>query len=143
MIIRKARSKDSRDIAEIYREVYTEKPYNEKWNLAALVKEIRDELKYMDIYVAGIQKKVVGFIIFYDYPWDRGRRGYIEDIGVLKEYRGHGIAGGLFKKAEQVMKKKGVSKVLLDVNLESKALRLYEKIGYKKSGYVQMEKRLK
>lgn len=143
MIIRKARSADSRDIAEIYREVYTEKPYNERWNLSALVKEIKDELHYMDIYVAGIQKKVVGFIIFYDYAWDRGRRAYIEDIGVLKEYRGQGIAGSLIKKAEHVLKKKGVSKMILDVNLESKALKLYEKIGYKKSGYIQMEKRLK
>jgi ribosomal protein S18 acetylase RimI-like enzyme len=143
MIIRKASSKDLKQVAEIYAEVYSEGPYHEKWDSKMVAKKTKESLNDLIIYVAEIQKKIVGFIIFYDFMWDRGKRAYIEDMGVLKEYRGQGIASKLFKKAEEVLRKKGVSKIILDVSTKSKALKLYERIGYKKSGYVQMEKRLK
>jgi ribosomal protein S18 acetylase RimI-like enzyme len=143
MIIRKARSKDIKQVAEIYREVYSEEPYYENWDSKALAKKTRHALNDLIIYVAEVKKRAVGFIIFYDFDWDRGKRAYIEDVGVLKEFRGQGIAGKLFKKAEEVLKKRKVSKIILDVSTKSRALNLYEKIGYKKSGYIQMEKRLK
>ena len=144
MKIRKAEKRDLRAIAKIYRQVYSEKPYNEKWPDKYLITRINEIFHQMKSYVAEIKGQIVGFIFFYDYMWAKGRRGYISDLGVINKFRGMGIATKLMKKAEDILKKRGVERIKLNVYTDAtSALRLYQKLEYKKTREVKMEKRLK
>ena len=98
----------------------------------------------MKSYVAEIKGQIVGFIFFYDYMWAKGRRGYISDLGVINKFRGMGIATKLMKKAEDILKKRRVERIKLNVYTDATfVLRLYQKLGYKKTREIKMEKRLK
>lgn len=61
------------------------------------------------------------------------RRGFTEDIGTLKEYRGRGIAQALIVRGLQQFKDMGLTEAELAVDAENAtgALRLYEKLGYR------------
>jgi len=142
MKIRKAKEGDLPEIAKLYKESYSEKPYNEKWTDKSVSARLGDLFSWTKIYVAVIDKKIIGFIIFYSFLWDTGNKGYIEDLGVDKKYRNKGIAKKLMEKAEIELKKLGVKKILLDVNIKSLAINLYKKIDYKKTDYIKMEKKI-
>ncbi len=142
MIIRKANSRDSKGIAEIYRRVYSEAPYHEKWSKKTALERVRDELEDGKIYVAEVEKKVAGFIAFSTYEWFDGKWGYIDDFAILKEYRGRGIGKMLMKKVEEDLRKAKVKVIDLRVHKKAKAFNMYKKLKYKENGYVDMEKKL-
>ncbi len=66
------------------------------------------------------------------------------DISLLPEYRGHGIGGGLIRNLIEQCDKDKVA-VRLQVLKTNPAARLYERLGFRKTGedelYFQMEKR--
>jgi len=142
MIIRKANSKDLKQIAEIYKEVYSEAPYHEKWNKKMALERVRDELEDGKIYIAEVEKKVAGFIAFSTYEWFDGKWGYIDDFAMLKEYRGMGIGKMLMKKAEDDLRKAKARVIDLRVHKKAKAFNMYKKLKYKENGYIDMEKKL-
>jgi ribosomal protein S18 acetylase RimI-like enzyme len=142
MIIRKAKSGDLKDIAEIYRKAYSESPYYEKWNRKMALERVRDELEDGKIYVAEVEKKIAGFIAFSTYEWFDGRWGYIDDFAMLKEYRGRGIGKMLMKKVEDDLRKTGVRTIDLRVHRKAKAFNMYKKLKYKENGYIDLEKKL-
>ncbi len=142
MKIRRAKEGDLLEIAKLYKESYSEKPYNEKWIDKNVSARLGDLFSWTKIYVVVIDKKIIGFIIFYSFLWDTCNKGYIEDLGVDKKYRNKGIAKKLMEKAEIELKKLGVKKILLDVNIKSLAINLYKKIDYIKTDYIKMEKKI-
>jgi len=62
--------------------------------------------------------------------------GWISDLGVLREWRGQGIAEALLSRAFNAFYQKGSKKVVLEVDTDSQtgALGLYEKVGMKPIG---------
>lgn len=142
MKIVKIKEKDIGELAEVYGKVYSEKPYNEKWNKNTLFKKIKDML-WMRGYVAVVNRKIVGFIFFYEYNWSKGKKGYIEELGVLKEFRDKGIAKKLMAKAEQELRRDGIKEIYLDARTDSKAIKIYYKWGYKKANIIKLKKKLK
>jgi len=62
------------------------------------------------------------------------------DLVVKKEYRNLGIGTTLIKTVEKFAKERGCVAIKLDVNIENQnAIRLYEKLGYKKISYIMMK----
>jgi len=62
------------------------------------------------------------------------------DLVVKKEYRHIGIGTSLIKNVEKFAKEKGCSAIKLDVNVENEnAIKLYEKLGYKKVSFIMMK----
>lgn len=61
------------------------------------------------------------------------KRGFTEDIGTLKEYRGRGIAQALITRGLRQFHDLGFTEAALDVDTENGtgALKLYEKLGYR------------
>ena len=60
-----------------------------------------------------------------------GRKGWINRLAVLPEFRGRGIAGNLVRKAEEALRKTGImitACLILDDNTPS--IRLFESEGY-------------
>ncbi|MCX8184837.1 MAG: ribosomal protein S18-alanine N-acetyltransferase [Sulfolobales archaeon] len=61
------------------------------------------------------------------------RQGHVVSIAVLPEFRRRGIATALMVYAMDSMKKREVSEVYLEVRVSNEsAIRLYEKLGFKK-----------
>ncbi|MGC8600193.1 MAG: GNAT family N-acetyltransferase [Nitrososphaeria archaeon] len=62
------------------------------------------------------------------------------DLVVKKEYRNIGIGTSLIKDVEKFAKEKGCVAIKLDVNAENEnAIKLYEKLGYKKVSFIMMK----
>jgi len=144
MKIRKAKRDDLKQIVRVYNDVFSEKPYNEKWNNKNLMPKILEILKNQRVYVAEINNKIIGFISFYDFIGSEGKIGCIFELGVDKKYRNREVGIILVKKAEEELKKSGCKMVLLDVNKKTPAIKFYKRIGYTNlDEYVKMMRILK
>ena len=113
----------------------------ETWNKAGLSirvkgreskESIRKELKFVGAYFIGAfdkskEEQPIGLVIAnYD-----GRRGWINRIAVLPEYRRRGVASALIDKAEEFLKKKGAKVIAALIDKSNNSSRkLFEKHGY-------------
>lgn len=142
--IKKATTKDFKKIAEISKKEYSKKPYNEKWTEVTALKKIKEYHKFCKIYVTVFKKEIVGFIIFYDYPYENGREGFIEEIVIDSKYQDNGFGRTLLNFVENYLKKKKMKSVTLLSNTKSKAFNIYKKRKYKHfKNLVYMKKKLK
>lgn len=69
----------------------------------------------------------------YEQDWSEGhRQGYTDELGVLREYRGRGIARAMLLESMRRFAADGMDEASLgvDTHNESGALRLYESLGY-------------
>ncbi|MDD4984054.1 MAG: GNAT family N-acetyltransferase [Candidatus ainarchaeum sp.] len=65
---------------------------------------------------------------------------YVSQLNVLKDYRRNGIASKLLKKLLSVAKQKKIKLIYLNIVSTNKpAIRLYEKLGFKKTGCVKKQ----
>lgn len=140
MIIREAKEMDLKEIAVLFKEVYSELPYNENWTDKNALKKINDYHKFDKILIASEDNKIIAFIIYHEIIWDNHSNIFIDEIGVDKDYRGEGIAKNLLKNVEEYAKSNGFSKIELVSNMKSNAFQLYKKIGYEETNCKLMEK---
>jgi len=83
--------------------------------------------------VAKIDSAIVGFIIGMIHIERNALAGHILTIDVSPPYRRRGIAQMLLQKIEEIFKEKGVKSCRLEVREDNiAALRLYQKLGYKR-----------
>lgn len=143
MKIRKAKKTDIKQIAGIYKKIYSEKPYLEKWKEGILIAKINENIHWQKVLVVEINKKIEGFIIAYTFHWFDGLRGYIEDFGINPKCQKRGFGKKLFNEMSSQLEREGVKKILLDVNKKAKVFKFYKKEGYKKTDYIKLEKTLK
>lgn len=57
--------------------------------------------------------------------------GFIYELFVLEEFRGNGISKRLIETGIEHLRQKGYSEVRLNVYAENRAIKLYEKLGFK------------
>ena len=88
------------------------------------------------IYVAEDNQKIVGFItgeILSKKEWYTVQLGTINNLFVLEEYRGKGIGKKLMETMMDAFKEKGINNFeLYALNNNENALKLYEKLGFRK-----------
>ena len=89
------------------------------------------------IFLARIKDEPVGYLSFGIYPEDNkflGRkRGVLQSLGVLKNFRGQGIAKKLMIKGMEYLKAKGMeeAELFVDDANPTESFKLYEKLGFK------------
>ena len=143
MRVRKAKKQDIKKVAEIFRAEFKHPPFKEKWSEKDALKKAKEYFKEQHIFVAEIEKQVVGFLIGKTFFWYDGIRGYIDEFVVLKKFQGQGIGKALMKEFEDYLKKKGAKKIGLFTGKKAKAYKIYKKWGFKFEDFVYMEKKLK
>ena len=80
--------------------------------------------------VSALTGETVGFLVAC--CCDIARRGIILRVAVHPDYQGQGIATQLLEDSFDVLKKKDLDEVELDVDIvKNGAIRLYEKLGFK------------
>jgi len=88
--------------------------------------------------VAKTNGKIVGFIIGMIHIERNALVGHILTVDVSPSHRRRGIAQRLLQKLEEIFKEKGVKSCRLEVREDNiAALKLYQKLGYKKIGKLE------
>ncbi|MHC4155865.1 MAG: GNAT family N-acetyltransferase [Planctomycetota bacterium] len=98
---------------------------------------LKEGIEKLEMYVAVNEHSgCVGYIwfapskMFYKFP-------YVRQIAVRQEYRGQGIGKKLLSFAEEAVFKDSPRLFLTVTDFNSRAKRLYEKLGYKEVGLVE------
>ena len=142
MKIRKAKQKDAGEIAEILMKESAKKPYNEKYTIKTALKEVKDLFK-KEIYIAMIEKEIVGFIASNVTP-DNKEKVYIRELWLKPKYQKRGIGKILMNFIEDLYKKKGVKTMRVVAKRKAGAFNFYKRINYYEyKELVFMEKRLR
>lgn len=92
---------------------------------------------------AEVNNELIGFILGSASGWEYGipeNIGWIDTIGVKKEYQRKGIARLLFNEMVSMFKKVGVDTVYVFVNWrDQELLQFFEKMGFKKGEMINLE----
>ena len=143
MIIRKAKIKDLKDIAEIFRIESSKPPYNKRRTSKKALKEMLWDFKNKDIYVSILDEEIVGFVMV---QRDSGIKNqlWINELWISKEYQSKGIGRKIMNEIERIYRKKGVKIFELVAHTQKGgALNFYKKINYKiDSSMVFMKKKI-
>ena len=84
------------------------------------------------IFCAIENKSVVGTITINIYTQKELKKGYITNLGVVKKFRGYGVASNLIEHVYNYAKEN--SCVEISLNCESDMISFYEKFGFNISG---------
>jgi GNAT superfamily N-acetyltransferase len=138
--IRRATSADASGILECLRDAF--EPYRERYTAEAFedtvltTETVQERLASMSIFVAvTAEGKIVGTISCSRTSEDEGR--HLRGMAVLEEWRGQGVAWQLLDAAESELRARGCHRITLDTTEPlTRAIRFYEKNGYRWSGKV-------
>ena len=103
-------------------------------------------IKNEEIYIAKVDKEIVGYIIFNikekENPSMRYRKQLnIDAICVDEKYRGKGIGTKILESIKEIAKTRGCTDLYLTVNQENEnAIKVYEKFGFKVKNIAYMMK---
>ena len=90
--------------------------------------------------------KVIGFILGTASGWEYGipeNVGWIDTIGVTKEWQGKGVSQMLFKEISSILKKVGVDTIYVFVDWKKwDLLQFFEKIGFKRGDMINLEMKI-
>ena len=143
MKIRKGTKNDLKKIANIMRTEFAKPPFKYKAPLNSVLKSLRFYFKIGEIYVASINQKIIGVIIFKEEQFWDGRVILIEDLAIDEKFKKQGIGKGLMNYVETYAKKRKAKFIGLITNKKSKAVKFYKKFGYKmKKDRIIMEKKI-
>lgn len=124
------------DIAECNTIILTSEPWKTlKFTKKEAKASLLDGIKNGKAIVAEINKKVIGFIVFYPkgaFPLG----GYIKLLGVHENFRGVGIGKELMERAEKVIFKHSKNSFLLVSSFNKHAQKFYYSLGYRKVGKI-------
>jgi len=92
---------------------------------------------------AEIGGKVVGFILGKASGWEYGipeNVGWIDTIGVKKEWQGKGISQTLFKEMYDMFRKVGVDTIYIFVDWKKwDLLKFYDRMGFQRGNMINLE----
>jgi RimJ/RimL family protein N-acetyltransferase len=87
------------------------------------------------IFVAEIDKKLVGYLVVIGGSAKRNKHSCYLVIGILKEFRGKGIGTKLFEELQRWARERNIHRLELTVVTQNEAaLALYTKMGFKMEG---------
>jgi len=153
MEIRKANKKDFGKLLEliiqntkynIKLDKMTLKPQKLNWESLEEIKKTESEELKKDfrnskkkIFVAVLEEKIIGFIkisFLGKNPYIKTKRGEIDELFVLEDYRKKGIGKALIKKGFFLFKSKEIKLISISVISNNiPTLKIYEKLGFKES----------
>ncbi|HIP36898.1 MAG TPA: GNAT family N-acetyltransferase [Crocinitomix sp.] len=131
VIIRTAKPQDMQAVNDLIHELAVyEKAADQHINTAEqLIEDGFGKHKVFDCIVAELNKKVIGFALFYtSYSTWKGKCLYLEDFLVTEKLRGQGIGKLLFDEVYRIAKKRKVGRFEWQVlNWNTPAINFYKK----------------
>ncbi len=103
----------------------------------------RAETSGVPSLAAEVDNRMIGFILGSASGWEYGipeNVGWIDTLGVVKQYQNKGIARLLFKEMASMFKKVGVNRIYVFVNWKDwDLLRFFDKMGFKRGDMINFE----
>ncbi|HBO16636.1 MAG: N-acetyltransferase GCN5 [Candidatus Moranbacteria bacterium GW2011_GWE2_35_2-] len=134
--------KDINSIINLFLEVMTNAPYNEKWNQETAKGELVEIFNNGKgfCFIATEDEKNIGFIFSRIQPWEDGNHLIIEYIVVDPSLRKNGVGTALFRETEKIARNKDIKNFHLISHRQSMAKDFWEKQGFKMQGIIEMSK---
>ncbi len=143
MEIRNAKRGDLKEVVNIFMIGSKKRPFLQKWTKKNVTNDFNSFLKKKELWVAVLDKKIIGFIIA-GISSSNKRIAYINEFWVAENYQGKGAGKSLLAFIEKYHKKKGVDIIRLTSYSKSKAFDFYKKLNYKESKeLILLEKKLR
>lgn len=116
-------------LLNLVNEVFADYPLRIEWDLFSFIQDMRENsISLSDSYVFVKHDRPVGFILC----CVRRNRGRIDSMGVIREERGKGLGGQILSFALEVLKKKGISSVVLEVLAgQQDVVKFYSRSGFR------------
>jgi L-amino acid N-acyltransferase YncA len=131
MKTRKATKNDMEEVAKIYKDSFSEPPYNEGWTLGEARKKMRVFSKYCDIWVYESDGEIAGLSVINPHQWKEGEVIFREETGVKKRFRGKGVATIMMTEVFDFYRKKGYKTSIGIINRKAKSFGFIKKFGMK------------
>ncbi len=121
-----------------------------QWGIYPTEELIREDVARGLMYVDKIDGKIAGAVSLFDgkeepeydaVSWSGGMRpGYFHRLVIDPPMQGAGLAGGILDDIQQILRRGGCDCIRCDTDINnSRALRLYEKMGFRSCGHVYWE----
>ena len=144
MDIKKAQKKDIKEISKLMLEEFSKPPFNEEGSLEDVINSLDYYFGIGKVYYIEDNKKIIGLVNFCIEQYWEGSVIIIEDLAVKEEFKKQGISKYLMDFVEDFARKNNIGAIYFSTNKKSKAVRFYQKIGYKiKKDIIFMGKKLK
>ena len=144
MNIRSATKKDILEIAKLMLGEFKKPPFNEKTSINTVLKSLNFYFKIGQVYVAIVEKEIVGVLVFKIEQYWEGPVIIIEDLAVREQFKKQGIGKMLMERIESYAKKNKLKRILFKTHKKSPAVQFYHKIGYKPGkDIIHFEKKIK
>jgi ribosomal protein S18 acetylase RimI-like enzyme len=144
MKIREATKADISAIARLMLDEFSKHPFKERATIGAVIKSLNFYFKIGKSFVAVIDDRIVGVLIFKTEQWWNGRVLLIEDLAVKDEFKNQGIGKQLIDKIENYARTNKVKTITFSTNRKSSSIKFYKKQGYKViADRISMEKTLR
>ena len=126
ILIDRMQYEDLKEVMEIEKEAFPD-----PWHVSFFKRQLHPRKKHMHLYVARLQDKVIGYVVFY---LNFGE-GHILNIAVAIEHRRRGVAKLLLTFALEYIETNAADVVFLEVSVNnSAALHLYKQFGFEVYG---------
>ncbi|ACM23574.1 MULTISPECIES: GNAT family N-acetyltransferase [Thermotoga] len=134
MTIKRASEVSVIDLVNLVNEIFKDYAVPVNWDVYNFNLDVRENsISLDDSFVFFEEEKPVGFVLL----CIRKDRGRIDSMGVIKPRRGTGLADMILKHALEHLVWKGVKSVVLEVvSTDQRAVRFYEKNGFKKKRHL-------
>ena len=86
--------------------------------------------------------EIIGLVFCNKFIYAKGDYLWIEEFAVKEGFQGKGFGQRALSYIEDIAKKKGVNVIGLAAKVKERAISLYERSGFKRNGYINMEKEL-
>lgn len=144
MNVRSATRKDIFQVANLMLQEFKKPPFNEKASLSAVEKSLKFYFRIGHIYVATVEKEIVGVLVFKIEQYWEGPVVIVEDLAVKENFKKQGIGKMLMSNIESYARKNKLKRVLFKTHKKSTAVKFYRKMGYKAiKNVINFEKRTK
>jgi len=89
-----------------------------------------------------LEGKVIGFAFAERFKYAKGDYLWVSEFAINAQNQGKGFGLETLRFMEKLAKEKGFNSLYLAANIKERAFKIYEKFGFKKTGFFFMEKEL-
>lgn len=133
MVIREMELSCLEDIKPIFREVFSQSPWNEDWSDERQLNEYLLDLTVVrNVLIYGLYEKeeLIGVSIGRIKHWCRGTEYYIEELFIRNGFQGRGCGRAFFSLIEKELEKRDIHQIYLMTDRNQPAHGFYQTIGF-------------
>ncbi len=131
MKIRTATKNDVKEIAKLMLEEFSKPPFKEKTTINSVIKSLNFYFKIGKVFVAIVDKNIIGVVVSKVEQWWQGPVILIEDLAIKEDFKKRGVGKNLMDKVEAYAKNNKIKAISFSTHKKSSAVKFYKKRGYK------------